>query len=94
MLREYRETGKLQYNFGKKQAKSPSRALAQRQADASSKANLNDGSISNYGSNNSAIKEKSELHKYLNSLDIEDLEMISKERKSSKNNPGGPIIYG
>ena len=38
--------------------------------------------------------QKSELHKYLNALEIEELELITKDRKSSKKNPGGPIIYG
>ena len=32
--------------------------------------------------------------KYLNALDIEDLEMITKDRKSTKKNEEGPIIYG
>ena len=27
-------------------------------------------------------------------LEIEDLEMITKDRKSTKKNPEGPIIYG
>ena len=32
MLQEYKETGKIQYNFGKRQSKSPSRQNAQRLA--------------------------------------------------------------
>eukprot|EP00353_Schmidingerella_taraikaensis_P016772 CAMPEP_0185624130 /NCGR_PEP_ID=MMETSP0436-20130131/60389_1 /TAXON_ID=626734 ORGANISM="Favella taraikaensis, Strain Fe Narragansett Bay" /NCGR_SAMPLE_ID=MMETSP0436 /ASSEMBLY_ACC=CAM_ASM_000390 /LENGTH=48 /DNA_ID= /DNA_START= /DNA_END= /DNA_ORIENTATION= len=38
--------------------------------------------------------EKSEFMKYLDALEIEDLEMITKDRKSTKQNPDGPIIYG
>lgn len=38
--------------------------------------------------------EKSELLKYLDDLEIEDLEMITKDRKSTKKMEGGPIIYG
>ena len=38
--------------------------------------------------------EKSEFMKYLGDLDIEDLEMIAKDRKSTKKMDGGPIIYG
>lgn len=88
MLKEYKDTGKVQYSFGKKQARSPSRQNAHRIAEASS--NGNNSSIGG-----SAIsKDKSELHKYLGALEIEDLEMIRKDRKSTKNNPGGPIIYG
>jgi len=33
MIKEYKETGELAYNFGKKPAKSPSRAQAQRVKD-------------------------------------------------------------
>ena len=38
--------------------------------------------------------EKSEFMKYLDALEIEDLEMITKDRKSTKKNADGPIIYG
>ena len=38
--------------------------------------------------------EKSEFLKYLDDLEIEDLEMITKDRKSTKKMEGGPIIYG
>ena len=40
------------------------------------------------------MTDKSEVHKYLHALEIEDLEMITKDRKSTKKNPEGPIIYG
>lgn len=32
--------------------------------------------------------------KYLDALDIEDLEMITKDRKSTKKYEEGPLIYG
>jgi len=32
--------------------------------------------------------------KYLDNLEIEDLEMITKDRKSTKKWEEGPIIYG
>lgn len=45
-------------------------------------------------SQGSGVAQKSELLKYLNALDIEDLEMITKDRRSTKKNENGPIIYG
>lgn len=42
----------------------------------------------------SNLTENSELLKYLDALEIEDLEMITKDRKSSKKVEDAPIIYG
>lgn len=57
MLQEYKETGKIQYNFGKKQARSPSRQHAHKLAEAE---NSRNGRHSSVGGSN-VSKEKSEL---------------------------------
>ena len=38
--------------------------------------------------------EKTELIQYLQSMDLDDLEMVNKERKSTKKLIGGPMIQG
>ena len=92
MIKEYKEKGELVYNFGKKQSKSPSRAQAQRMKELSSI----DGSGLGEGMSMASMntQEKSEFMKYLDALEIEDLEMITKDRKSTKKYEEGPIIYG
>ena len=95
MIKEYKETGELSYNFGKKPAKSPSRAHAHRQKDMLS--NEGGGTTTEGASMAGASmtsNDKSEFMKYLDALDIEDLEMITKDRKSTKKYEDGPLIYG
>ncbi len=89
MIEEYKRKGTIQYQFGKKQTRSPSRAEAHRQAELS-------GRVSDVASSAASMntQQKSELVKYLNALDIEDLEMITKDRKSTKKIDKSPIIYG
>jgi len=90
MVKEFQEKGSLSYQFGKKQSKSPSRAEAQRQMERFSRTVADGDSSAASGT----TQQKSEFFKYLDGLDIEDLHMLTKDRKSSKKNVDGPIIYG
>lgn len=90
MIKEYKENGQLSYNFGKKPAKSPSRAQAARTKELSIAVNES----ASVAGMSATSYEKSEFMKYLDALEIEDLEMITKDRKSTKKNLDGPIIYG
>ncbi len=36
--------------------------------------------------------EKTELHNYLDAINLEDLEMMTRERRSTKKLDGGPMI--
>jgi hypothetical protein len=69
MLDEYKSKGQLEYNFGPGKARSPSRKEQERQK--------NNSSISSIG-NSTKPDDKSEVMKYLNTFNMNDLELISK----------------
>ena len=68
MLDEYKAKGQLEYNYGPGKARSPSRKELERQK--------NNSSISN----SAKPDEKSEVMKYLNTFNMNDLELISKSQ--------------
>ena len=80
MLKDYHNTGAVPIYTGKNATRSPSRKEFER-VKAKRAAEATD---------------KTELQKYLGNMEIEDLEMITKnERGNNKKNIGdGPVIYG
>ena len=82
MLREYAQTGKVLTKTGLKQTRSPSRKAQERRGSAGSAMQAH------------KTNEKTDLEQYLDSMRLTDLEMLQKERRSTKNLEGGPRVYG
>ena len=80
MLQDYQKTGTMVNYTGKNATRSPSRKEFERV-----KAKRAAEAI-----------EKTELQKYLGTMEIEDLEMINKNERSNKKHKDtdGPVIYG
>lgn len=79
MLKEYEQSGTMVNYSGKNPTRSPSRKEFERVK----------------AKKENELKERTELQKYLGSMEIEDLEMIRKaDRRDKKNLGDGPVIYG
>ena len=87
MLAEYKKTGQVATHTGLKQSGSPSRKEKFRRRATSSQAM--------HANNSSDFVEKTELDQYLQDLNLEELELVNKEKlKSTKHLSGGPTIHG
>ena len=87
MLAEYKKTGQVATHTGLKQSGSPSRKEKFRRRATSSQAM--------HANNSSDFIEKTELDQYLQDLNLEELELVNKEKlKSTKHLSGGPTIHG
>ena len=82
MLREYQQTGQVLTHTDRRQTRSPSRKEQHRRASAGSALQAH------------STNEKTELVQYLDQMNLTDLELMQKERRSTKNLNGGPMIVG
>jgi len=84
MLREFEENGVVLVKTGKGQTKSPSRRAQDRRS--SSQSAMGPASVD--------AEKTNELRAYLNAMNLDELEYMTRKRKSTKNLEGGPMIVG
>ena len=87
MLAEYKRTGQVATHTGLKQSGSPSRKEKFRRRATSSQAV--------HANTQPDFVEKTELDQYLSALNLEELELVNREKvKSTKHLEAGPTIHG